>query len=162
MIRFGSFSGRITAISEYPSEQAAGCTKLMTVTASKDDVVNFVVTPKTYIVSHVMLQTGDEVIGFYDADAPAILIYPPQYPAIVMARRSAFSDIKVDYFDDQLISSDGQLKLNIAPLTLVILENGQVFTGDLRNRLLTVVYGATTRSIPAQTTPLKVVVMCRD
>jgi hypothetical protein len=162
MMRFGSFSGKLTAINEYPADQGAGCTKLMTVTASQDDVVNFVVTPKTYIVSHVMLQTGDDVIGFYDADAPAILIYPPQYPSIVMARRSAFSDIKVDFFDDQLISSDGQLKLNISPITLVILENGQAYTGDLRNRILTVVYGATTRSIPAQTTPLKVVVMCKD
>ena len=52
------------------------------------------------------------------------------------------------------------LKLNISPNTLILLENGQAFTGKISNRNLIVVYGATTRSIPAQATPYKIIVMC--
>ena len=39
-------------------------------------------------------------------------------------------------------------------------ENGQIFTGRLANQLLLVLYTATTRSLPPQTTPDEVVVFC--
>lgn len=105
--------------------------------------------------------------GFYDADAPVPLIYPPQYRAIVMAKahtdrfvsvRDRF--VSVSFFNSQLLSSDGNLKLNLSRQTEIVLENGQDFNGNPANRDLIVIYGATTRSIPAQTTPYKVIVLC--
>jgi hypothetical protein len=66
----------------------------------------------------------------------------------------------VDYFNSDLVSSDGRIKLNIFPNTPTLLENGQLFTGNPLERNLIVVYGATTRSIPAQTTPYYIIVMC--
>ncbi len=112
------------------------------------------------LVDHFMAVVGDRITGFYDANAPVPLIYPPQYRAIVMAKDNPYQNVKVDYFNSQLVSSDGMLKLNISPNTLILLENGQAFTGNLSNRNLIVVYGATTRSTPAQTTPYKIIVMC--
>ena len=163
MQRFGSFSGVVTHISDFFSgnEQTAGCDKMVTVVDTNGNIVNFVVTPSTYFVGQVMLRKGDKVIGFYDAHAPVPLIYPPQYRALVMARTSRYKDVKVDYFDSQLVSSDGTLKLNLSPFTRIVLENGQPFTGNPANRNLIVVYGPTTRSIPAQTSPYQVIVMCR-
>lgn len=160
---FGYFTGIITMISDFWTEnkQASGCYKLMSVVNKYGGIVNFVVTPVTYFIDCEMLKVGDLVIGFYDATAPVPLIYPPRYEAIVMSRVSPYKNVKVDYFDSQLVSSDGTLKLNISPFTQIILVNGQAFTGNLENRNLTVVYGATTKSIPAQTTPYKVIVLCR-
>lgn len=123
-------------------------------------LVNFVVTPNTYFVDHVMVSRGDMVTGFYDANAPVPLIFPPQFRAIVMARDTLYQNVKVDYFNSQLLSSDNNLKLNIAPRTQIVLENGQAFSNNPANRNLIVVYGATTKSIPAQTTPYKIIVMC--
>ena len=100
------------------------------------------------------------VTGFYDADAPVPLIFPPQYRAIVMTIDSPYQSVKVDFFNRQLESSDGSLKLNISPSTQILLENGQLFNRNPANRNLIVVYGATTRSIPAQTTPYQIIVMC--
>ena len=100
------------------------------------------------------------VTGFYDANAPVPMIFPPQFRAIVMARDTQYQNVKVDYFNNQLVSSDNNLKLNIAPWTQIVLENGQAFTRNPANRNLIVVYGATTKSIPAQTTPYKIIVMC--
>ena len=159
---FGYFMGRITQISDFwtGEQQTTGCYKLITVVDRYDSIVNFVVTPATYFVDHEMLSVGDLVIGFYDANAPIPFIYPPQYEAVVMARVSRYQNIKVDYFNSQLISSDGRLKLNISPFTQIILENDQAFTGNLANRNLIVIYGATTRSIPAQTIPYTIIVMC--
>lgn len=162
MANFGSFSGFITMISDFwtENEQTAGCFKLMSVQNWEGNTVNFVVTPNTYFVDHAMMNVGDAVIGFYDANVPVPLIYPPQYQAVVMARAFQYRNVKVDYFNEQLINSDGTLKLNISPFTLIILENGQAFNRYPANRNLVVIYGVTTKSIPAQTTPYRIIVLC--
>ncbi|WP_055669860.1 hypothetical protein [Desnuesiella massiliensis] len=159
---FQSFHGTIIKIDDFwvSTSGPTGCNKIMSVQIQDGSIVNFVVTPFTYFVDHVMMAVGDRVTGFYDANAPTPLIFPPQLQAIVMARDTPNQNVKVDYFNRQLISSDGSLKLNIAPRTQIVLENGQAFTGSLENRNLIVIYGATTKSIPAQTTPYRIVVMC--
>jgi hypothetical protein len=104
-----------------------------------------------------MISLGDIVVGFYDVNTPVPLIYPPQYRAIVMSRIVPGQNVKVAYFNEQLISSDGTLKLNISPFIQILLVNDQVFTA---NHNLLVVYGPTTRSFPAQTTPYRITVIC--
>lgn len=163
MATFGSFSGIVTSISDFStgSESPSGCYKLMTVQSRDGNTVNFVITPTTYFVDHVMISVGNTVIGFYDLNAPVPLIYPPQYRAIVMARATQNHNIKVDFFNTQLVSSDGTLRLTPDPLTQIIQENNQVFTANIANRNLIVIYGASTMSIPAQTVPYRIIVMCQ-
>lgn len=162
MVIYQSFSGAITMIDDFwtGDEKGAGCYKIMQVVSPDGNVVNFIVQPTTYFVGHAMVAVGDRVTGYYDANAPAPAIYPPQLRAIVMARATPGQNVKVDYFNSRLISRDGSLQLNIAPYTRIVLENGQAFTGNPANRDLIVVYGPTTRSIPAQTTPYKIIVLC--
>lgn len=162
MNRFQSFSGIVTMISDFPggTMNDAGCYKLMAVDGGQGQFVHFVVEPTTYVVNHRMIRIGDRITGFYDVNAPVPLIYPPQYRAVVVAVDSPDNHVKVDYFNEQLESSDGQLQLHIDPQTVVLLENGQAFSGNLNHRNLIVVYGATTKSIPAQTTPSQIIVLC--
>ena len=163
MSKFLSFQGTVIKISDFSTsenDKGIGCYKLMSVENEAGTLVNFVVAPDTYFVDHVMVAVGDRVTGFYDANAPVPLIYPPQYNAIVMARRSLYQNVKVDYFNNQLVSSDNTLKLNIAQCTRIILKNDQAFTQNPGNRNLIAVYGVTTKSIPAQTVPYKIIVMC--
>ena len=160
MVNFFSFSGTVAAIDEFMTGNGEGCTQLMTVQNDNGDIVNFVVSPTTYFVDQAMVSIGDRVTGYYDGNAPAILIYPPQYPALVVVKESPYQNVKVGYFDNQLVSSDGQLKLNLSPLTSIILRNGQRFTQYPAGRNLIVIYGASTRSIPAQTTPSTIIVWC--
>ena len=162
MINFQAFNGVVTMIDDFSIGQnnEVGCYKLISVENGNGTSVNFVVAPTTYFVDHVMVAVGDRVTGFYDANAPVPLIYPPQFRAIVMAKDTPYQNVKVAYFNSQLESSDGTLRLNISPHTQILLENGQAFTGNIANRNLIVAYGATTRSIPAQTTPYKIIVMC--
>ena len=164
MIMFKAFHGTITMINDLwinGNKELAGCFKLMSVENEDGTLVNFVVEPATYFVEQVMVEIGERVTGYYDANAPAPLIFPPQFRAIVMAKDTPYYNVKVDYFDSQLVSEDGQLKLNIAPGTQTILQNGQAFTQNPINRYLIVAYGASTKSIPAQTTPYKIIVICR-
>ena len=161
--KFAAFSGTVSMIEDFPISQdyaSAGCYKLMSLENVDLGPVNFIISPGTYFVNHEVIKVGDKVTGFYDANAPVPLIYPPQYRAIVMAKNTGAQNVTVDYFNNQLISSDGNLKLNIGPSTEVILTNDQIFNRYPGNRSLIVLYGPTTFSIPAQTTPYKIIVLC--
>jgi hypothetical protein len=165
MINFMSFYGTVTMIDDFITglnDGTEGCYKLISIENGSGSLVNFVVAPCTYFVDHVVVRIGDRVTGYYDGNAPVPLIYPPQYRALVMVKDNPYQNVKVDFFNNQLVSSDGQLKLNISPYTQIVLTNDQPFSKNivLMNRNLIVVYGATTRSIPAQTTPYKIIVWC--
>ena len=163
MKRFQPFHGMITMITDFlvdETGEGVGCYKLMSVEDGHGSLVNFVVSPNTYFVDHVMVAVGDMVTGFYDSMAPTPLIFPPQFRALVMARDNQYQNVEVDFFNSQLVNSDNTLRLNIGLSTQIVLENGQAFTRSPTNRNLIVVYGPTTRSIPAQTTPYKIIVMC--
>jgi hypothetical protein len=82
MINFNSFHGTVTMISDFITGQngeGEGCYKLLSVDNGVGASVNFVVSPSTYFVDHVMVAIGDRVTGYYDGNAPVPLIYPPQY-----------------------------------------------------------------------------------
>ncbi|KKI91253.1 hypothetical protein WQ54_15920 [Bacillus sp. SA1-12] len=163
MTNFYSFHGTVTMISDFFTGQngeGKGCYKLITVENGMGAIVNFVVSPSTYFVDHVMVAAGDHVTGYYDGNAPALLIYPPQYQALVMVKDSPYQHVKVDYFNNELESSDGRLRINISPYTQIVLTNGQRFSNNPANRDLIVVYGPATKSIPAQTTPYRIIVLC--
>lgn len=69
-------------------------------------------------------------------------------------------NVMVDFFDENLTSEKNPLKLNVAPTTRVTTANGQPYTCNIENNLLMVYYSATTRSIPPQTTPDRIIVFC--
>jgi hypothetical protein len=162
MIRFNSFSGVVREINDFwtRSDDTSGCYKIMRVQNRDGSMVDFVVSPTTYFVEHAMVSEGDMITGYYDADAPVPLIYPAQFRALVMVRNMRNTNVKVDYFDNSLLSSDGMLRLNLSLQTEIVLTNDQAFFNNPANHNLIVLYGPVTRSIPAQTTPFKVVVLC--
>jgi hypothetical protein len=163
MINFYFFQGTITMISDFligQNGEGEGCYKLVSVMDDTGATVNFVIEPSTYFVDHEMVAVGDRVTGYYDGNAPVPLIYPPQYRALIMVKENPDRNVKVDFFNLQLVSSDGSLKLNISPYTQILIRNGQLFTSNPANRNLIVVYGPSTKSIPAQTTPYKIIVWC--
>lgn len=163
MINFYSFQGTVTMISDFNTGQngeTAGCNKFISVVNETGAVVNFVVSPSTYFADQAIVAVGDRVRGYYDGNAPTILIYPPQYQALVMVKEVTNRNVKVAYFNNQLVSSDGQLQLNLSPYTPILLTNGQPFSSIPTNRDLIVIYGPSTMSIPAQTTPYQIIVLC--
>lgn len=162
-INFQSFTGIITLIEDYPNlpaDKNSGCYKLISVQNEAGTVVNFIAGPETYFVNQKIVSTGDWITGYYDADVPVILIYPPQYLALIIVKESSHQQVKVDFFDHHLISRDGSLQLHLSPVTPIRLTNGQLYSQNLGQRNLIVIYKQATKSIPAQTTPEKVIVYC--
>lgn len=152
--KFRSVTGFIQEIADHGLDQQM---QLITIETAEGDINHIVVSDETYQMDN--LTVGSEIISFYDAEAPMILIYPPQYSAIVTALVKDGRSIKVDHFDKDYLSADGSLKLNISDETEIIQEDGTKYTGELADHNLIVSYGASTRSIPAQTTPDQIVVL---
>lgn len=136
------------------------CQQLVTL-RTEEGGVRLMLAPDTYVIGSVRLRPGMSVAAFYDGNAPVPLIYPPQYRALIIGQRNPLENIAVNFFDSTLTASDGSLKLNPGPSTDVITSNGQRFSCSLANQTLIVYYRATTRSIPPQTTPRKIIVLCK-
>ena len=100
------------------------------------------------------------VTVFYSGSQAAPLIYPPQFVAAVVAPQVEGQMVTVAYFNNMLTASDQSLKLNLSPATEVVTRNNQTFYGNPGGNTLVVLYSSTTRSIPPQTSPDKIIVMC--
>jgi len=107
------------------------------------------------------LKKGDKVSGYTAGDKPMLMIYPPQYnPDVVILETEEMGSVAVGKFDDDLLNKSLSLKLNVSDKTELSSVSGEKVTADdLQGKDLVVFYTMTTRSIPAQTTPEKIVVL---
>lgn len=162
MNRFGSVTGTIVDMvpTRIGSRRANGCMIFVTLEDTNGNTVNFILTPATYVVDFETLSVGMMCTFWYASDAPMPLIYPPQYNAVVAAREKAGRMIDVGYYDRSLVNDAQTLQLNMDGSVDVRTTNNQYFQGSPADHDLVVVYGSSTRSIPAQTTPKLVVVLC--
>ncbi len=157
--QFHAFTGEIKEIRERQKETDM---YYLSVKNSANQPVTIVITKDTFLLGDGEIEEGSIITSYYDRDAPMLMIYPPQYSAEVVViedKNEKMETIKVDLFDENLVSSDQSLKLHLSDETKIILKNGEVFEGDVRNRNLAVIYHVSTRSIPAQTTPIKIIVL---
>lgn len=108
---------------------------------------------------------GMTVEVFYDKDAPMTKSLPPITNAKVLVVRESeeqkYLGVKVDRFNEELISIDNFLKLNITEDTVIVDKDGKKLSKeDLYNKDLIVFYGpAMTMSIPAQSNAVKIIVV---
>ena len=109
------------------------------------------------------LTEGMEITAVLPANSIMTMSIPPMTPdALAFVINQEGTSVKVDKFDDELVSEDKTLMLNIAEDTSIVSVTGsrQILTAeDIKGSNALVIYGATTRSLPAQTTPIKVVLL---
>lgn len=152
-----AFSGTVKEIEGTQPGGLRDC-KYVFVENAEGQEAYFVISSNTFIINEEELKVGSEVTGFYDANKPMLMIYPPQYPVDVVAV-NVEKNVKFDIFDEELISSDRSLKLNISSETEIVTQDGTAYKGDLALQKLVVLFGASTKSIPAQTNPTKIIVL---
>lgn len=137
----------------------SGCCSQMISLRTEDGIVNFVISSETRVIDSRQLRPGMRVAAFYDKNLPVPMIFPPQYRAELIIVLGRNEQIALKFFDAELMAEDRSLQLNVARTTEIQTINGQSFFCDIGNRPLLVCYTATTRSIPPQTTPRKIVVL---
>lgn len=157
---FRSVTGVIEALEPVGNMGNESCTLLAQLQTRQEGPMGFLITPDTYVVDYEPLSTGKTVTFWYRTDAPAPLIYPPRYYGAVAAVEREGRSVDVSYYDRELVNENRTLRLNLDESIPVRLTNNQFYRGNPGNHNLVVSYSFSTRSIPAQTTPDAVVVLC--
>lgn len=102
---------------------------------------------------------GLTITAYYDKNKPMIMIYPPRVtPEVIVVNGKEMGQVKIAKFDEQYISLDNELKLNIGEETILLNKQGDKIKKEkLQGKELIVFYDIATKSIPAQTTPKKII-----
>lgn len=150
-----------------------GIIKTTTDVNNKDDqnnTVNLKITDDTLVYDNLGnkkalsdLTDGSKITVFTGSYEPTPLILPVQYTAnVIIINGDKEGNVNADtYFADEEGYTNAANTLNIAAAddTKIVDKNEKEYKGDLDKNDLIVFYGASTKSIPAQTTPTKVVVL---
>ncbi len=150
-----------------------GIIKTTTDVNNKDDqnnTVNLKITDDTLVYDNLgnkkalsNLTDGTKITVFTGSYEPTPLILPVQYTAnVIIINGDQEGNVNVDtYLADEEGYTNAANNLNIAAAddTKIVDKDEKEYKGDLDKNDLIVFYGASTKSIPAQTTPTKVVVL---
>lgn len=150
----------ITGIIQNVSQTPGACCNQMISLVTSNGPVNFIVSADTFIIDNTRLRPGLMITAFYDSTRPIPLIFPPQYQAELITTLRGSEEVALNFFDQNLTATDNSLRLNINRTTDISTMNGQRFNCSPGNNFLLVYYSNTTRSIPPQTTPRRIVVLC--
>lgn len=153
---FNAYSGVVKSVKDYQNVEGS---RIVELEDGQGGQANVIVSADTYFTNEKEIKIGSKITVYYDANMPMIMIYPPQYKADVVVAGDVKENIKVDLFNRNLTSADGQLKIKVDKETEVVTQDGKKFEGNLYNKNLVVYYTVSTKSIPAQTVPSKVVVL---
>ncbi len=156
MSHFNAYTGIVKSVKEYQNVEGS---KIVELEDGKGGQANVIVSADTYFTHEKEIKEGSKITVYYDANMPMIMIYPPQYKADVVVAGDVKESIKVDLFNRNLTSADGQLKIKVGKDTEIVTQDGKKYEGNLSNKNLVVYYTVATKSIPAQTAPSKVVVL---
>ncbi len=159
---FASVTGTIVEMvpTRMGNRRGNPCMIFATIEDNDGNTVNFIISPATYVVDFETLSVGMMCTFWYRTDAPMPLIYPPQYNAAVVAQERNARMIDVSYYNASFVNEGQTLQLNVDGSVAVRTTNNQYYQGSPANHNLVVVYENSTRSIPAQTTPQLIVVLC--
>ena len=149
--------GTITDITAYNDDC---CSQFVSLSVDGQQI-HIIMTHDTFVVDTMRLFPGMRIAAFYDSTQPVPLIYPPQYRADLIAVLRPEEDVAIGYFDETLTAIDNSLKLNLYQSTVISTMNGQAYLCSPANHYLLVYYTATTRSIPPQTAPGRIIVLCQ-
>ena len=143
---------------------------------NKDDqnnTVNLKITDDTLVYDNLGnkkalsdLTDGTKITVFTGSYEPTPLILPVQYTAnVIIINGDQEGNVNADtYLVDEEGYTNAANTLNIATAddTKIVDKDEKEYKGDLDKNDLIVFYGASTKSIPAQTTPTKVVVLGKN
>ena len=151
-----SFTGTVKEIQDSPWVPGG---KFLVTEGADGQEAHLILNPGTPVAGETAIEPGMTVTGWYDTRLPMLMIYPPRYTVAFLVAGETDLNVHVDHFGSGLVSSDNTLVILPDGETDIVTPEGPGAPEDLKNRDLAVLYGVSTRSIPAQTVPDAVYVL---
>lgn len=109
----------------------------------------------------VNIESGQSIQAIVLNNKPMMAIFPPQYtPDLIVVQTEKKGFVKVGVFNESYVNEENDLKLNMHEQTAIIDSKGNTLTAtEIIGKLVAVFYWRTTFSIPAQTSPEKIIVL---
>ncbi len=161
-------TGKITAITTETTEEG----EFLTITTGEGvDGIVFTTSAPTVVYdakdgsvkTAKDLTEGMEITAVLPSNAIMTMSIPPMTPsAMGFVINAEGTSVMVGKFNDELVNEENKLALNVSEETSIVSITGtkQILTAeDIKGNDCLVIYGATTKSIPAQTSPIKVVIL---
>ena len=156
---------KVSAVSSFEGFKA-----LLECTNGTDELTHLTISENTLLVDNQgnkidlnTIKEGSSVTMFYNITNPTLMVLPVRYtPDVLVLNTENDGFVKADSFSDELVNSQNTLELNIDDSTVIEFANGAKMAAsadDIKNSDAVVFYTTTTRSIPAQTTPSKVIIL---
>ena len=156
---------KVSAVSSFEGFKA-----LLECTNGTDELTHLTISENTLLVDNQgnkidlnTIKEGSSVTMFYNITNPTLMVLPVRYtPDVLVLNTENDGVVKADSFSDELVNSQNTLELNIDDSTVIEFANGAKMAAsadDIKNSDAVVFYTTTTRSIPAQTTPSKVIIL---
>lgn len=153
-----------------------GIIKTTTDVNNKDDqnnTVNLKITDDTLVYDNLGnkkalsdLTDGSKITVFTGSYEPTPLILPVQYTAnVIIINGDKEGNVNADTYladEEGYTNAANTLKIAAADDTKIVDKDEKEYKGDLDKNDLIVFYGVSTKNIPAQTTPTKVVVLGKN
>lgn len=150
-----------------------GIIKTTTDVNNKDDqnnTVNLKITDDTLVYDNLCnkkalsdLTDGSKITVFTGSYEPTPLILPVQYTAnVIIINGDQEGNVNIDTYladEEGYTNAANTLKIATADDTKIVDKDEKEYKGDINKNDLIVFYDVSTKSIPAQTTPTKVVVL---
>ena len=156
---------KVSAVSSFEGFKA-----LLECTNGTDELTHLTISENTLLVDNQgnkidlnTIKEGSSVTMFYNITNPTLMVLPVRYtPDVLVLNTENDGFVKADSFSDELVNSQNTLELNIDDSTVIEFANGAKMAAsadNIKNSDAVVFYTTTTRSIPAQTTPSKVIIL---
>ncbi len=158
--KFAPFTGKVIGITQGDKQMAM-------VEATDGTRMQFVITADTYKLADVKISQGSELQFIYDLSKVDTSGGTPKADAVVASTPDPKETVYVGRFTQHpvssalntLVSRDNSLIIRGTGTESPVTQDGKTFFGSLVDQKLLVVYSIATKSLPAQTTPTKVVVL---
>jgi len=160
--RWQKHSGEITGITPIEVYEDGTIYYHVAIKAQQEGTVVFVITPGSIGISGDEYKIGDTFTAWYDGFRPVIMIYPPQYEAVVYGVNLGITGVKITRFDEDFLSREGDLVIRIGEDTVIRWADGAEFTGEIQELIgpeLVIVHSILALSFPAQTTPSAIYIL---
>ncbi|MCL2323029.1 MAG: hypothetical protein FWC47_13120 [Oscillospiraceae bacterium] len=148
---YQSFSGKVVQYQINASSRVV----TITVQSTSGDSKTFMINGSTYLDNNVKITKNSNVTCFYKNNKSNA----SKINALAITNAPADTTVFLGKFDKNLVDENNVLKLLNTDKANVVTAKGKKYTGSLKNKVLLVFYTISTKSIPAQTNPTKIVVM---
>jgi hypothetical protein len=159
---FATFQGTVTSIYTINDKT------MVSLQSDANTQMDFVLSENTILMGNKgflkqdEFKVGDKIQSYYLPQMTTLLYTTQTQPVVLFKGDNGGKSVAIDFFDNNMLSAKGDLKLNVGSQNIVMDQYGQIYKGSIYDKVLAVVYASQTGSDIVQASPELIIVLDID